>query len=143
MRSSMDLSRSNPDLPLPGSASGHGHGANLVRRPTAGSRTTPRSQRFAITSPQSPSRGGFPPVKGEPVHLLPARNPPSTSIMDVFPFSLLGHYLTKKGVEVSGKAAQRQRAKKAGAQNIPLEITLYLVSSSIFILFYFFGSRKN
>ena len=67
--------------------------------------------------------------------LLPARNPPKSSIFDLWPFSVLVRTLTKRGYAVSGKKAARERAKqrrgKEGeivSHNIPLEITLYLSS---------------
>lgn len=67
--------------------------------------------------------------------LLPARNPPKTSIFDIWPLSTLVRTLTKRGHNVSGKKAAKERAKqrrgKEGeivSHNIPLEITLYLSS---------------
>jgi len=57
--------------------------------------------------------------------------PPSYSLFDVFPFSLLVRVLTKRGKEVSGKKAARYRAKRGEGNvegNVPLEITLYLSS---------------
>ncbi len=67
--------------------------------------------------------------------LLPARNPPRTSIFDIWPFSTLVRTLTKRGHAVSGKKAAKERAKlqrgKEGeivSHNVPLEITLYLSS---------------
>jgi ion channel-forming bestrophin family protein len=67
--------------------------------------------------------------------LLPARNPPKTSIFDLWPFSALVKPLTKRGYAVSGKRAARERAKQGRDtrgeivnHNIPLEITLYLSS---------------
>ena len=67
--------------------------------------------------------------------LLPARNPPRTSIFDIWPFSTLVKVLTKVGHAISGKKAARERAKqrrgKEGdivSHNIPLEITHYLFS---------------
>lgn len=67
--------------------------------------------------------------------LLPARNPPKTSIFDLWPFSTVVRTLTKNGYTISGKKAARERAKqrrgKEGeivSHNIPLEITLYLSS---------------
>ena len=73
--------------------------------------------------------------------LLPARNPPPFGIFDIFPFTLLVGPLLRRGFNVGGKRAQKFRAKKGGkvergrgpgevvlSHNIPLEITLYLVS---------------
>ena len=67
--------------------------------------------------------------------LLPARNPPRSSIFDLWPFSAFVWTLTKNGYPISGKKAAMERAKqrrgKEGeivSHNIPLEITLYLSS---------------
>ena len=67
-------------------------------------------------------------------YLFPARMPPRYSIFDVFPFSMLVKLLTKKGKNVKGKKAARMRAKmrKGGTQNLPLEISLYLVSTHVY-----------
>ena len=79
--------------------------------------------------------------------LLPARNPPKYHLLDLFPFSLLVGFLTKRGKEVKvcargrvqcfarssrlqGKKAARIRAKlrsRVVTHNLPLEISLYLV----------------
>lgn len=63
--------------------------------------------------------------------LLPAHMPPKYHIFDLFPFSLLIRFLTKKGREIKGKKAARLRAKmrqSTVSHNLPLEISLYLVS---------------
>lgn len=63
--------------------------------------------------------------------LMPARNPPSYTIFDVFPFSLLVHFLTKRGKKLGGKKAAKEKLKqRVVSHNIPLEITLYLVSGT-------------
>jgi putative membrane protein len=65
--------------------------------------------------------------------LLPARNPPQYSYFDLFPFSLLVKFLTKRGKQVKGKKGARLRAKlqhHSGTHNLPLEISLYLVCFS-------------
>jgi hypothetical protein len=76
---------------------------------------------------------------GTPV-LLPSRNAPKFSMFDLFPFTLLVKPLTKRGFDLGGKTAQRARAKlgfgrgldgDVVSHNIPLEITLYLVITSI------------
>ena len=68
------------------------------------------------------------PLTGEPP-LLPPRNPPKHSLFDLFPFSLLGRYLARKGYNVAGKKQARKHAKtRVVSHNIPLEISLYLVS---------------
>ncbi|KAH9072942.1 UPF0187-domain-containing protein [Lactarius deliciosus] len=61
--------------------------------------------------------------------LLPARDPPKYSYFDLFPFSLLVKFLTKRGKTVKGKKGARLRAKlrtESGTHNLPLEISLYL-----------------
>ena len=68
-------------------------------------------------------------------YLFPAQSPPPYGLFDLFPFSLLVQYLTKSGKEVKGKKAARLRAKMKNASlshNLPLEISLYLVSAARF-----------
>ena len=67
--------------------------------------------------------------------LLPAYDPPKSSIFDLWPFSAFVQALIKNGYTISGKKAARERAKqrpgKEGeivSHNVPLEITLYLSS---------------
>lgn len=79
--------------------------------------------------------------------LLPARDPPQYSYFDLFPFSLMVKFLTKRGRKIKGKKAANLRAKlqhhtnsNAVTQNLPLEISLYIVRfpvgwSSFFFLF--------
>jgi hypothetical protein len=65
------------------------------------------------------------------IKLLPARLPPAYSVFDVFPFSLLVRFLTKRGKQLKGKKAKRYRARMGEGLvegNVPLEITLYLVN---------------
>jgi len=61
--------------------------------------------------------------------LLPARDPPQYSYLDLFPFSLVVKFLTKRGRKMKGKKAAALRAKlhHSGTQNLPLEISLYIV----------------
>jgi ion channel-forming bestrophin family protein len=62
--------------------------------------------------------------------LLPARDPPKYSYFDLFPFSLLVKFLTKRGRKLKGKKAALLRAKlhqSSVTQNLPLEISLYIV----------------
>lgn len=69
--------------------------------------------------------------QADEVFLFPAKMPPKYHLFDLFPFSLLVRVLTKRGKELKGKKAARLRAKmrnKAVSHNLPLEITLYLVS---------------
>ncbi|PVF96684.1 UPF0187-domain-containing protein [Serendipita vermifera] len=86
--------------------------------------TSPRARKFKI----SVGPDGGPP-------LLPARNPPSFSFFDIFPFTMLVKPLTKRGVKLGGKTAAKARAKmgygrndhdEVISHNIPLEISLYL-----------------
>lgn len=67
---------------------------------------------------------------GDPLHLLPARNPPPTTIFDVWPFSMFVRILQASGKALKGKKAQKDRARnlKYGSKsgNVPLEISLYL-----------------
>jgi hypothetical protein len=72
-------------------------------------------------------------------YLLPARNPPRYSSFDVFPLSLFVQCLTKRGKDVKGKKGARARAKlrnSAISHNLPLEISLYLVSHSRAFFFF-------
>lgn len=68
--------------------------------------------------------------------LLPAYMPPKYSFFDLFPFSLLVKFLTEKGKDVSGKKAAKWRARLRGqavSQNLPLEISLYIVSKDLLV----------
>ncbi|KAF7303652.1 hypothetical protein MIND_00594600 [Mycena indigotica] len=72
-------------------------------------------------------------ARGDEAFLLPGHLPPKYNIFDLFPFSLLVKYLTKRGREIKGKKAARMRAKimrekENGSHNLPLEISLYLSS---------------
>jgi predicted membrane chloride channel (bestrophin family) len=62
--------------------------------------------------------------------LLPARDPPQYSYLDLFPFSLVVKFLTKRGRKLKGKKAANLRAKLQhhSTQNLPLEISLYISS---------------
>jgi len=62
--------------------------------------------------------------------LLPARDPPQYSYFDLFPFSLMVKFLTKRGRKLKGKKAATLRAKLQhhSTQNLPLEISLYISS---------------
>lgn len=69
--------------------------------------------------------------RGDEGFLLPSHMPPKYHIFDLFPFSLLVAWLTRRGREVKGKKAAKLRAemrKNAVSHNLPLEISLYLVS---------------
>jgi len=70
----------------------------------------------------------------EEAFLFPASMPPKYTIFDLFPFSLFIKMFEKRGHEVKGKKAQRIRAKmlqKTISHNLPLELSLYLVSQVI------------
>jgi hypothetical protein len=72
----------------------------------------------------------------EEAYLFPASMPPRYTIFDLFPFSLLINIITKRGHEVKGKKAARIRAKmkqKTVSHNLPLEISLYLVSDFLLV----------
>jgi len=63
------------------------------------------------------------------VDLAPSSNPPKWGVFDVWPLSMLVKLLTKKGKNVAGKKAAKERAKQIViSHNIPLEITLYMSS---------------
>ena len=118
---SLDRDRSSVDLEAQDqSPSGHSptetrrRGGMLVPPPIA-----------AI--PQGASSGD---AKWEDVapRLMPPRSPPKTTVFDVFPFSLIGKILARRGIKVSGKKNARAHARKrVTTHNIPLEITLYIV----------------
>ncbi len=95
--------------------------------------TTPRQRSTLKDTPMSPNTREVFNEKGEP-HLFPAMTPPKYSIFDVFPFSLLVKFLTKRGRRLEGRKAQKLRAILGRGEggdvishNVPLEITLYLV----------------
>ncbi|QRV93339.1 bestrophin protein [Ceratobasidium sp. AG-Ba] len=63
------------------------------------------------------------------VELAPSSNPPKWGMFDVWPLSLLVKVLTKRGKNVGGKKAAKERAKQnVISHNIPLEVTLYMSS---------------
>lgn len=103
--------------------------ASFLQPPPSARNAKPARPRLGSMGEKSrTSLGGHSNVEA---YLFPARMPPKYSIFDVFPFSLLVKALTKKGKNVKGKKAARMRAKmrKGGTtQNLPLEISLYLVS---------------
>ena len=119
------VSESAPHLPLPATSPGRaGEKSEKVefldppppRAPNSTASTTGRRPKESLSESD-----GF---------LLPARNPPQYSYFDLFPFSLLVKFLTKRGKQVKGKKGARLRAKlqhHSGNHNLPLEISLYLV----------------
>ncbi|KIM22990.1 hypothetical protein M408DRAFT_78157 [Serendipita vermifera MAFF 305830] len=63
------------------------------------------------------------------VYLLPSKNPPPYHIFDMWPFSLCIRAIQKRGMDLGGRKALRDRARnRVGADNVPLEITHYLSS---------------
>jgi ion channel-forming bestrophin family protein len=127
----------------------HFHGAALTKRTSAPGHlplpnTSPRSPAPKVTTfgTENTLRVDGRPQKTEKIStgpgedfLLPAINPPKYSLFDLFPFSLLVRWLTRRGVDVKGKRAARLRARlgnhRGGSSyNIPLEISLYLVRFS-------------
>ncbi|KAF8601085.1 UPF0187-domain-containing protein [Ceratobasidium sp. AG-I] len=61
--------------------------------------------------------------------LAPSSNPPKRSAFNAWPLSMLFTMFNKKGKNVDGKIATRERAKPTVvSQNIPLQITLYMSS---------------
>jgi hypothetical protein len=74
-------------------------------------------------------RGSSAPHSTSRPTLLPAALPPKYSLFDIFPFSLLVKLLSRRGKELEGKKAAKYWAR-AGVvtHNVPLEISLYLVS---------------
>lgn len=86
---------------------------------------------FSVTSggPISPRSGQFATKSDKDAVLLPASMPPKNSIFDVFPLSLFVKCLWRKGREIKGKKAAKMRAKHVVVtRNVPLEISMYLVS---------------
>ena len=100
--------------------------------PEVGGAEEARKERPAPRSPNSP-------ISADELEeiLLPGYMPPKYHFFDVFPFSLLVRWLTAHGQDVRGRKAARLRAKMgrgAGGGNVPLEISLYLVSLADFLL---------
>lgn len=89
---------------------------------------TGRSMSFN-SGPLSPRSGTFATRSDKDVVLLPASLPPKHSVFDIFPLSLFIKCLWRKGKVVEGKKAARMRAKHVVVtRNVPLEISMYLVS---------------
>ena len=108
----------------------------LSQSPEVDSAEEARKEKLGLRSPNSPiSEDELKQI------LLPAYVPPKYGLFDVFPFSLLVGWLTARGHDVKGRKAARLRARMwksvrmghgAGGGNLPLEISLYLVSFSDF-----------
>jgi putative membrane protein len=139
-RGDESISESANHLPLPAtSPGGAGEKSEKVEfldlpPPPRTSTTVPSANGHGRRAKESLAEGdGF---------LLPARNPPRYSYFDLFPFSLLVKFLTKRGKQVKGKKGARLRAKlqhHSVTHNLPLELSLYLVcfSSRCRYLFFF------
>jgi ion channel-forming bestrophin family protein len=112
-------SSSAPDLPLPATTPGQVE------------TSTEKLEQLDLPKPSRTSRSdGRSVVTLGEADLLPARDPPKYSYFDLFPFSLLVKFLTKRGRKLKGKKAALLRAKlhqSSVTQNLPLEISLYIV----------------
>jgi putative membrane protein len=87
---------------------------------------SPNSEEFRRSIQE---RGNVVLNREDEAYLLPGFLPPKYHLLDLFPFSLIVRCLTKDGKGLSGRKAARLRAKlQSVSHNIPLEISLYLVS---------------
>lgn len=102
-----------------------------------------------VTASSSTQRQRFPPrneanpslASGSDVILTPAHNPPAFSWFDVFPFTLIGNCLGRVGIKVGGRKAQRRRMKELISDNLPLEITLYIVREELLLCHQLFNDH--
>ena len=105
--------------------------------PVASGRTSFAIPNLNVMSPHSQQHQG--PSKAERIvlpvqdelYLMPAYLPPKYGLFDLFPFSLLVGYLSKRGKDIKGKKGARVRAQlkeHSVSHNLPLELSLYLVS---------------
>lgn len=117
------VSGSAPHLPLP--ATTPGETGSKTERP--GNLELPKPPRTSKSEASEHAHSSL--TLGE-AELLPARDPPQYSYFDLFPFSLMVKFLTKRGRKLKGKKAANLRAKlqhRTSTQNMPLEISLYIV----------------
>jgi ion channel-forming bestrophin family protein len=116
------VSGSAPHLPLPATTPGEVR-TKPEKPENLGVPKPPR------TSKSDTSAHGHSSVTLGETELLPARDPPEYSYFDLFPFSLMVKFLTKRGRKLKGKKAANLRAKLQhhSTQNLPLEISLYIV----------------
>lgn len=118
-------------LPLP-VTTGSVRRPGIFGRPTL--RTAKSGQSYGTSRSRSSSiasarKGKYGFAEDEEVVLLPAAMPPASTLFDIFPFSLMIRFFESKGKDVQGKKAARQRAKSGVVtRNVPLEISMYLVS---------------
>ena len=119
------ISESAPHLPLP--ATTPGEVGTKSEKPENLELPKPRR-----TSKTDASVHGYSSVTLGETELLPARDPPQYSYLDLFPFSLMVKYFTKRGRKLKGKKAAILRAKlhHSSTKNLPLEISLYIVRFS-------------
>ncbi|KAI0254550.1 Bestrophin, RFP-TM, chloride channel-domain-containing protein [Lactifluus subvellereus] len=118
-------SLSAPHLPLPATSPGEAG----TKQEKFESSALPAPARVSISATSTKNRYAKDPLDED--ELFPARNPPQYSYFDIFPFSLLVKFLTRRGKNVKGKKGARLRAKMRGQvvdHNLPLEISLYLSS---------------
>jgi len=118
------VSGSAPHLPLPATSPGE------TRINTEKFENLEVPKPLGISKSDGSAHGPSSVTLGE-TELLPARDPPQYSYFDLFPFSLMVKFLTKRGRKVKGKKAALLRAKlhhQSGTQNLPLEISLYISS---------------
>lgn len=126
---SIPISESAPHLPLPATSPG-GAGEKSEKVDFL---DHPPPQRAADSATSTNGRHAKESLADGDGFLLPSRDPPRYSYFDLFPFSLLVKFLTKRGKEVKGKKGARLRAKlrtQSGTHNLPLEISLYMVCFS-------------
>lgn len=137
------LSASAPHLPLPNVTGVKKRPSNITIASPISPQQNARTRRASLApgSASRPLNSVFP----EDPPLLPSRLPPKFSYFDVFPLSLLVKFLTKRGKEIKGRKAARVRARRGRGKrgsivsyNVPLEITLYIVSGTVSI-----GPSKN
>lgn len=136
------ISGSAPHLPLPATTPGE------VRTKTEKPENldAPKPPRTSRNDASVHDRSSV--TLGE-TELLPARDPPQYSYFDLFPFSLMVKCLTKRGRKIKGKKAANLRAKlqhhtnsnSAATQNLPLEISLYIVRFPVGWNYFFFFSQ--
>ncbi|KAI9465829.1 UPF0187-domain-containing protein [Lactarius psammicola] len=124
---SIPVSESAPHLPLPatspGDAGEKSEKIEFIDRPPL-----PRAPNSAASANGRQAKESLAEGDG---FLLPSRDPPKYSYFDLFPFSLLVKFLTKRGKKVKGKKGARLRARlqhQSGTHNLPLEISLYMSS---------------
>lgn len=76
-------------------------------------------------------------TKPDESFLMPSHMPPKYSLFDLFPFSLLVSFLSKRGRDVKGKKGARVRAQlkqRTVSHNLPLELSFYLVRFFLILL---------